>query len=290
MNFLIIGVTGQLGSALIKDAYALGYNVLAPTEVELDITKPQLFLKYLKEFSPDVVINTAAFHNLPLCEENPAMAFKVNCFAVKDMAAICEESDIWFMSFSTDYVFDGKKREPYIESDPPGPLQVYGLSKLAGEYAALSYSKSIIIRTCGLYGLQGAETKGGNFVDKRIKDSESLSRLEMGNDQMVSPTYTIDLSKAVLDIIVHPKIEKGIFHLVNEGSCTWYEFTKEIYRIMNIDIQLVPVDRKGRSSTFRRPLYSVLKNERARKLGIRLPFWKDAIRRYINTKYMNEVE
>lgn len=288
MKLLIIGESGQLGSMLIKDARVNGHNFLAPSETELDITKTDVFLSYMKDYLPDVVINTAAYHNVPLCEDNPIPAFQVNCIAVKEMADICTEMGKWFVSFSTDYVFDGKKGEPYIEMDKPGPLQVYGISKLAGEYAALSYPKSIIIRTCGLYGLQGAETKGGNFVDKRIRDAKKASRLEMSNDQTVSPTHTGDLSKSVLKLITHPSIEPGIYHLVNEGFCTWYEFTKEIYRIMNIDIELVPVDRKGKEGKMRRPLFTALKNMRAAKMGIVLPHWKDAIKRYLDIKYLKK--
>lgn len=289
MKILIIGKTGQLGSALIKDAIALGYNVFAPAKHELDITNKQSFLTAMKLFSPDVVINTAAYHNVPLCEVNPMKAFQVNCIAVKEMAEISSDFNTWFISFSTDYVFNGKKGEPYTESDTPTPLQIYGLSKLAGEYAALSYPNSIIIRTCGLYGLQGATSKGGNFVDNRIKDSEKNARLEVSNDQTVSPTYAGDLSKTVLQLITHPLKESGIYHLVNQGYCTWYEFTKEIFNIMGINIELVPVDRKGKTGNMRRPLFSALKNEKAEKIGIDLPDWRDGLIRYLNTKYLSKV-
>ena len=287
MKILIIGKTGQLGSALIKDANTIGYDVFAPSKHELDITNKQSFLTALKLFSPDVVINTAAYHNVPLCEVNPMKAFQVNCIAVKEMAEISSDFNVWFVSFSTDYVFDGKKREPYTESDTPNPLQIYGLSKLAGEYAALIYPKSIIIRTCGLYGLQGATSKGGNFVDNRIKDSEKNTYLEVGNDQTVSPTYAGDLSKAVLQLIMHPLRESGIYHLVNQGYCTWYEFTKEIFKIMDIGIELVPVNRRGKTGNMRRPPFSALKNENAAKISIDLPDWKDGLIRYLNVKYLN---
>ena len=287
MRILIIGKTGQLGSALIEDATALGHEIFAPSKHELDITNKQSFLTALKLFSPDVVINTAAYHNVPLCEVNPMVAFQVNSIAVKEMAEISSDFNAWFVSFSTDYVFDGKKKEPYTESDIPNPLQIYGLSKLAGEYAVISYPKSIIIRTCGLYGLQGATSKGGNFVDNRIGDAGKNTRLEVSNDQTVSPTYAGDLSKAVLQLITHPLKEPGIYHLVNQGYCTWYEFTKEIFKILDISIELVPVDRKGKTGSMRRPLFSALRNEKAAKIGIDLPDWKDGLSRYLNTKYSN---
>lgn len=288
MKILIIGKTGQLGSVLLKDALTLGHDVVAPSKQELDILNDDSFLDTMIQYKPEVVINTAAFHNVPLCEIEPVKAFQSNCIAVKKMAEISNEFDAWFVSFSTDYVFSGEKRRPYIESDMPGPLQMYGLSKLAGEYGALSYNKSIIIRTCGLYGIQGATSKGGNFVDNRIKDSKQNAQIEISNDQTVSPTYAGDLSKAVLRLIAHPSKEPGIYHLVNEGYCTWYEFTKEIFEILDIDIELVPVDRKGKTGTMRRPLFSSLKNEKATRLGISLPYWKEGLNQYLKNEYIGK--
>ena len=286
MKILIIGKTGQLGSALIKDALALGHDVLAPSREDLDILNEDSFLNAMINYKPEVVINTAAFHNVPLCEIEPVKAFQSNCISVKKMAEISNEFDAWFVSFSTDYVFSGEKQRTYVESDTPGPLQMYGLSKLAGEYGALSYDKSIIIRTCGLYGTQGATSKGGNFVDNRIKDSKQNTRIEISNDQTISPTYAGDLSKAVLQLIDHPSKEAGIYHLVNEGYCTWYEFTKEIFKILDIDVELVPVDRKGKTGEMRRPLFSALENERAKKLGVTLPNWKEGLNQYLKAKYI----
>ena len=288
MKILIIGKTGQLGSVLIQDALTLGHSVFAPTKQELDISDEVAFLNAMELYLPEIVINTAAFHNVPLCEVEPLKAFQLNCIAVKKMAEISNDFNAWFVSFSTDYVFGGEKQKPYIESDVPNPLQIYGLSKLAGEYATLSYEKSIIIRTCGLYGLHGAMSKGGNFVDNRIKDSKQNARIEISNDQTVSPTYAGDLSKAVLQLSAHPSKESGIYHLVNEGYCTWYEFTKEIFKILDTDVELVPVDRKGKTGKMRRPLFSSLKNEKAARLGISLPYWKEGLNQYLKNEYMGK--
>jgi dTDP-4-dehydrorhamnose reductase len=287
MKILLIGKTGQLGSALLKDSLASGHDIIAPSKLELDILNEASFLDTMKRYNPEVVINTAAFHNVPLCETEPVKAFLSNCIAVRKMAEISNEFDAWFVTFSTDYVFSGEKRRPYIESDTPGPLQMYGLSKLAGEYGALSY-KSIIIRTCGLYGTQGATSKGGNFVDNRIKDSKKNARIEISNDQTVSPTYAADLSTAIFQLIAHPSKEPGIYHLVNEGYCTWYEFTRKIFKILNIDVELVPVDRRGKTGNMRRPLFSALINEKAKKIGIKLPNWKDGLNQYLRLKYIGK--
>ena len=288
-KLLIIGRTGQLGSALIEDATVWGCQVYAPDRKELDISDRAAFTDAVESFRPDFVINTAAYHDLPACEREPAKAFEINCLAVNRMADICRQNGAWFISFSTDYVFDGAKKQPYLETDIPDPLQIYGISKLAGEYAAFSRApeSSIIIRTCGLYGLKGSSSKGGNFVDNRILDARRGSRIEISSDQTVSPTFAGDLSIAVMQLMMGQSRSPGIYHLVNQGYCTWYQFTAEIFRILDIKTEVIPVDRHGRSDDFRRPLFSALDNRKAAGLGINLPNWKDALRTYLTIKYLN---
>jgi dTDP-4-dehydrorhamnose reductase len=144
---------------------------------------------------------------------------------------------------------------------------------------------AVVVRTCGLYGLFGAEPEGGNFVDKRIQDAQRHANIQMGADQIVSPTYTQDLSLAVLQLIEHPERKPGIYHLVNEGKCSWYEFTKAIYEIMGYTVKMKPIDRGQRGTDMGRPIYSALANTRARELGIILPHWKDALARYLKARY-----
>jgi dTDP-4-dehydrorhamnose reductase len=284
MRILLIGATGQLGSDLIKNNPS--HHIVAPAKAELDVTRSDTIAAAIRDSRPDWVINTAAFHNVPLCEEQPEQAFRANCVAVKDLALACETYSARLMTFSTDYVFSGKQRKPYREEDCPDPLQIYGISKLAGEIIAraVAADRVIVVRTCGLYGQSGAASKGGNFVDNRIKDGRALIALDMACDQTVCPTSTDDLSKAVFDLIAKPSLGFGIYHLVNEGECTWYEFTKAIYEYLDIKMQVHPVDRGGRTNSMRRPLYSVLANTRARALGIRLPPWQDALKRYLIAK------
>ena len=286
MNILLIGKTGQLGGSILAEQTP--HRIYAPDRSELDIESKESCERAIAEFRPDVVINTAAFHNVPQCEVEPHRAFAVNCQAVRDLAAICKKMDVRLITFSTDYVFGGEQRTPYREDDRTGPLQMYGISRLAGELVALATASqhAVVIRTCGLYGLSGATSKGGNFVDKRIADAQTNSELDMGCDQVVSPTYTGDLAQAVLKLIEHPQHVPGIYHLANEGECTWFEFTKAIYEIMNLDVKVRPVDRGGMSGEMRRPLYSALANTKARALGITLPHWRDALERYIREKYV----
>jgi dTDP-4-dehydrorhamnose reductase len=285
MKILLIGKTGQLGGDILRNN--TNHEISAPDHNKLDIRSRESINTTIESCRPDAVINTAAFHNVPLCETEPATAFLVNCVAVRDLAAACNRVEALFITFSSDYVFGGEKRTPYLEDDKPAPLQIYGMSRLVGEHAALSAApcRAIVIRTCGLYGVLGAQSKGGNFVDKRIQDAKAQTTLEMGIDQIVSPTSTSDLSKAVLQLIEHPEKEMGIYHLANEGQCSWYEFTKAIYEIMGFPVKVIPVNRGGKSGDMRRPLYSALENTKARALGITLPSWRDGLERYLQNKY-----
>ena len=285
LKILLIGATGQLGGDLIRNNP--GYEFIAPDRQELDLARPAEAAAMVEALRPAFVINCAAFHNVPKCEEDPAQAFMVNCAAVRDLAAACARTGAWLVNFSTDYVFGGDRSVPWREDDCPAPLQIYGISRLAGEHAALSGApgRAIVIRTCGLYGRSGARSKGGNFVDGRVADVRAGKRIEMACEQVVTPTSTEDLSRAVFALLAVPALTGGVYHLVNEGACSWYEFTCEISRLAGGGAEVVPVDRGGRTGAMRRPLYSVLENTRARKLGITLPPWQEALAVYLRAKY-----
>jgi dTDP-4-dehydrorhamnose reductase len=280
MRILLIGATGQLGGDLVRNNP--GHEIVAPGRGELDLARPGEAAGLIGMLSPDMVINCAAFHNVPRCEEEPTQAFLVNCVAVRDLAAACAARGVRLVSFSSDYVFGGERREPWREEDKPFPLQVYGISRLAGEHAALAAAPAhaVVIRTCGLYGRSGARSKGGNFVDGRVADARAGRRIEMANEQVVAPTSTDDLSRAVFALL-EKSPPPGIYHLVNEGACSWYEFTCEIVRLAGGNSEVVPVDRGGRTGSMRRPLYSVLANTRARALGVTLRPWREALADYL---------
>ncbi len=285
MRILLIGRSGQLGGDLLRNNQ--GHQIVAPDRKELDLTRPEQLRAAIASHRPELVVNCAAFHNLPLCEEQPEQAFLVNCVAVWNLAASCRAANARLVTFSTDYVFGGDRRVPWGEDDAPRPLQVYGISRLAGEHAALAAAPehAVVVRTCGLYGESGARSKGGNFVDGRVADLRAGRAFEMASEQVVAPTSTEDLSKAVLALVAHPSLRPGIYHLVNEGQCSWYELTLAIAEILDLAAKVTPVDRRGLSGAMRRPLYSVLANRKARELGIVLPPWRDALQRYLRRKY-----
>lgn len=285
MRLLLIGSAGQLGSDLLRNNP--GHDVASPARGELDITRSDQVRAAMERHRPELVVNCAAFHNVPQCEADPGQAFRVNCTAVRDLARLCRDADARLFTFSSDYVFGGERRTPYGEDDLPRPLQIYGISRLAGEHAALSAAPAhaVVIRTCGLYGRAGARSKGGNFVDGRVADARAGKVIEMAMEQTVAPTSTDDLSRAVLALAAAPALAPGVYHLVNEGQCSWYELTQAIVEILGLSARVVPVDRQGRSGDMRRPLYSVLANHKARRLGITLPAWRDALERYLRSRY-----
>lgn len=284
MKILLIGKTGQLGSEIDKQSVEKGYDTHSFGHEELDITDSKKVKREIELFTPDVVINASAFHNVPLCEEQPDQAFLVNAIALAPIAKTCSKRNIKFITYSTDYVFDGLKRSLYREDDKPSPVQIYGISKAAGEYIALAYSTtSVVIRSSGVYGgLYGSRQKKGNFALNILENAQKQKVIEVAKEQIVNPTYGVDLAKATFDLLKHKKIS-GIYHLVNEGYCSWAEFAKEIIKIKGLKTKIIPVDRKGMAGSLRRPFFSALKNTKAKKLGVELPLWQDAIKRYMAT-------
>lgn len=283
-KILLIGKNGQLGNELIKDGSTFEFEIFAFKKDELDATNPLLVKEKIEEIKPDILINTSAYHVVPKCEENPSDAMAVNFIAVRNLAEVCKEKNIIFITYSTDYVFDGRKGTPYFENDQPNPLQIYGLSKLAGEDAALHIypEGTFVIRTCGVYGgKNGSPEKGGNFALNIIKEAGGKKEIEVSCEQIVAPTYAGDLSKATLKLL-ETGAKPGIYHLTNEGYCSWYEFTQEIFKLAGMETKVNPVDRSGLSGNMKRPKFSALENIKAKELGVELPGWQNGLKAYFN--------
>jgi len=287
-KILLIGKSGQLGSQIVKDAASFNFDVASFGREVLDVTNETQIKQTVYAVKPDILINTSAYHVVPKCEENPAMAMAVNFMAVRNLARICKQENIVFVTYSTDYVFDGEKDAAYEEDDQPNPLQIYGLSKLAGEDAALSVypTGSLVIRTCGVYGGEkGSPDRNGNFVLNIIKEAQGRANIEVSCEQIVIPTYAGDLSHATLKLLKQ-NVMPGRYHLVNEGHCSWSEFAVEIFKRAGVDAEVMPVDRGCMSGKMKRPRFSVLKNTKAKALGIELPSWQDGLDSYF--KFLNE--
>lgn len=284
MKILLLGKNGQLGEELHNQSMRLGYDMKAYSKRELDITNSKKVRARIKSIKPDVVINASAYHVLADCERYPHKAFLVNTVSIKGISEACNEVGARFVSYSTDYVFDGLKGSPYIESDKPNPLQIYGISKYAGEITALKYSpNTIIIRTCGVFGgKKGSRSKGGNFILSILKQAKGKKKLEVSSEQIVSPTYAHNLAEATLGLINKRNVN-GIYHLVNEGYCSWADFATEVVKLKEVSTRIIPVDRKGSVGTLKRPLFSALKNTRAKELGVVLPDWGKGVRQYLKS-------
>ncbi len=282
MKIAIIGADGQLGSDLVK--ILEGNNVFPLFYPDFDITKPERTKNILSQLSLEFVINTAAFHRVDECEDDPVSAFEVNALAVRNLALICQELDLVLVHFSTDYVFDGKKETPYVEENPPHPLNVYGVSKLAGEYFVRTILKSFfLIRTCGLYGEAGCWGKGSNFVDTVISLGKKNDPIRIVNDQTVTPTSTVELALRIKELI--QKQHYGLYHLTNEGQCTWFEFAETVFSLIGKSPKLLPVDSNSYGARALRPSYSVLKNRNAKKVGLsEFSHWKGALKQYLKKK------
>jgi len=282
MRIVLIGADGQLGTDLLRTL--AGDDVSPLYYPAFDSTRPDQARERLASLNPEVVINTAAYHRVDECEDNPEQALAVNALAVRMLARTCRDLGCGLVHFSTDYVFDGSQRKPYVEEDLPNPLMVYGVSKLAGEFFVRNtLERHFVIRTCGLYGEAGCLDKGGHFVDMILRRESQGLPLRIVSDQTVTPTSTVELARAVAEVIRTKSY--GLYHMTNEGECSWYEFAGAVFELIGKAPVLEPVDSSAYGSKARRPLYSVLENKKAKEAGLR-PFspWKDALRDYLKRK------
>lgn len=282
MRIVLIGADGQLGSDLLK---TLDKDEVTPlTYPDFDVTEPLKVRATLEGLRPEVVINTAAFHRVDECEDKPEASFQVNAWAVRDLARLGRELDFVLVHFSTDYVFDGKKRSPYVEGDPPNPLNVYAVSKLAGEFFIRSLlDRHFIVRTCGLFGEASSREKGYNFVDRMIALQGEGKMLQVVDDQWVTPTATAELAGRISDLIRTEHY--GLFHMTSRGECTWFQFARKVFALMRKKARLEPVDSQSYGAKARRPLYSVLENKRAGEIGLKdFSSWDEALELYLRKK------
>lgn len=282
MRIALIGADGQLGTDLFKTL--AGEDITPLYYPDFDITRPDLTASRLAALKPEVVINTAAFHRVDECEDQPERALAVNALAVRGLARLCRDLDCRLVHFSTDYVFDGLKRKPYVEEDLPNPLMVYGVSKLAGEFLVRNTLPGhFLIRTCGLYGQAGCLEKGGHFVDMILRRESQGLPLRIVSDQRVTPTSTVELARAVAELIRTDHF--GLYHLTNEGECSWYEFGQAVFDLIGKNPALEAVDSAAYGAKARRPLYSVLENKKAKAVGLRpLSHWRTALADYLRLK------
>lgn len=276
MKVLITGAQGMLGQALQKQL-TLKHEVIAFSREKLDITNYQEVKECIKAYSPDVVINSAAFTNVDECELVPDKAFLVNANGPRNLAIVCQEANASLVQISTDYVFDGKGKQPYGEFDQTGPVSVYGKSKLAGEELVKALTnKFYIVRTAWLFG-EG----GNNFVKTMLRLATERDSLTVVDDQVGTPTYTQDLAKAIGMLIETDYF--GVYHVTNSNPCSWYDFAREIFKQAgaNTIVQAMKSTELNRPAP--RPSFSVLDNRFWRLAGFsELRNHQDALSDYLN--------
>jgi dTDP-4-dehydrorhamnose reductase len=271
---LITGGGGQLASDLQS---LLGEDVRSFSHAELDIADADAVARALAEVRPDVVFNCAAFHNVDVCEREPDQSWAVNVRAVRELALRAPR----LVHLSTNYVFDGRRPEPYAEDDLPAPRSVYALTKLGGEYAALGYNeRALVVRSGGLYGLHGSASKGGNFVQRMIARAREQGALRMVADQRLQPTYTAHLAAALLEAV--EREAAGVLHLTASGACSWHQFTVAIMELAGLDVPVEPVETTIGPGGVDRPLNGVLARPAADALGLTpLPDWRAGLEEYM---------
>lgn len=272
MKILITGANGMLGQDLVPVLEDEDFEIIETDLDTLDITNFEQAKKVISDKKPDYVIHCAAYTNVDGAEGAFESAQQINTLGTENIARICAEQDITMIYLSTDYVFDGETNTPYTPNNEPNPINIYGKTKLKGELAVKKYCKKYyIVRTSWLYGHHGA-----NFVEKMISQVDKLE-LKVVNDRIGCPTWTVELSNAILDLI-EDEPEFGIYHICGSGQTSWFEFAKEIFKLMKKEVNLVPCSSNEFATKAKRPKYSVMNNDKCCRN------WKIALKDYMSLR------
>jgi dTDP-4-dehydrorhamnose reductase len=282
MKIAVIGANGQLGSDIGKVLAEGGHDVCSVTHADIELSNLESVVACLRANRPEVVVNTAAMHHVENCERQPERAYAVNAIGARNLAIVTRDLGAALVHVSTDYVFDGEKKQPYVEEDLPLPLNVYGNTKLAGEYfIRVLNRRHFILRTSALYGKQPCRAKGGeNFVDLMLRLARDRGQVRVVADEFVSPTSTVELAHQIAKLIASEAY--GLYHATAEGSCSWYEFAKEIYATTEVPVKLEAATPEEFSPKVRRPGYSVLENRALKASGLNVfRRWQDGLHEYL---------
>lgn len=280
MKLLVTGAAGMLGHDVMLAAGNAGHDVVGYGRAELDVTDPAALARKLDLERPDVVINCAAWTDVDGAEEAEEAAFAINGKGAGNVAAAASEVEARVVHVSTDYVFDGAKGAPYVESDQPAPLSAYARTKLAGEEAVAAANKRhFIVRSAGLFGISGR-----NFVDTMLRLSEDQNEVTVVRDQVGSPTYTWHLAYGIVRLI--DGMEYGIHHMAAAGQCSWYEFAREIFEQARVECRVLSITSEEFGAAALRPAFSALVSQREH--AIVLPHWQDGLAGYLAQRKAQE--
>jgi len=277
---LVVGAHGMLGRDLVALLGDRGHGI---DIADIDIASPESVLTVVAALKPEVVINCAAYTDVDGCEGNTETAMAVNGEGVAYLAMACRDLGALLVQVSTDYVFDGGKGTPYVEDDAPHPVSVYGESKLAGEMNAAFCPEHLIVRTQWLYGLHGK-----NFVETMLRLGAEKDELAVVDDQIGSPTWTVDLAQAIIALIDGGC--RGTYHVANSEYCSWNAFARAIFAENGMNVTVKPMTTTELNRPARRPLYSTLEcSKLTGDTGFRPQPWRDALREYLKLRISNQL-
>ena len=281
MRVAITGANGQLGSDLVKAFDAEGHEPIGLTHADIEIANLDSVLGCLRDIRPTVVVNTAAMHHVEHCERQPEQAFAVNALGARNLAMAAHELGAVLIHVSTDYVFDGEAGIPYEERDLPRPLNVYGNSKLAGEYfVSTMLERYYVLRTSAIYGTNPCRAKGRNFIELMLKLASERNEVRVVDDEFVTPTATADLANQI--VALSSRDCYGLYHATSEGSCSWFEFAQVIFAATGTKVTLKPAAPGEFPAKVPRPKYSVLENRGLKEQGINVfRTWQEGLAQYL---------
>ncbi len=282
MRYLITGYKGQLGYDIVRELKKRNENDIISLDVDdMDITNKDMVDTVITKYNPDVIMHCAAYTNVDGAEDNEELCYKVNVIGTKNIVEVAKKIDAKMLYISTDYIFDGNKEGLYEINDKANPLSVYGKTKYEGELETLKHDKSFIVRISWVFGINGK-----NFIRTMLRLAETRNEINVVCDQIGSPTYTVDLSKLLVDIVNTDKY--GIYHANNSGYCSWADFAKYIFEINSINVKVNPIKAADYPSKAIRPYNSKLSKQSLIDNGFELlPAWEDAVLRY-NEELNNE--
>jgi len=274
-KFLILGSNGQLGNEFQSILTKKNLSFQAPNKSDGNIADFQDIKNYIQRVHPDIIINCAAYNAVDDAEDHPDLAYLINSAAVENLAKICEKQNIFFVHYSSDYVFDGGKTVLYTEEDTPNPLNIYGQSKLKGEQIVLkTLSKTLVFRLSWVIG-QGQY----NFLYKLSQWAKNSQELKISSDEISVPTFTKDIVEITL--LSLEKDLTGLYHLTNSGQASRYELAEKFIQKMNLNNTLIPVSMDTFPTKAKRPKFSAMSNQKiSKELNIRIPNWKERILNY----------
>jgi dTDP-4-dehydrorhamnose reductase len=287
MRIAVIGANGQLGQDVVRAFAEQRDEVRALTHEHIELSSLESVAACLRATQAEVVVNTAAMHNVESCEQQPGRAQEVNVAGARNLATATRDLGSILIHVSTDYVFDGAKGSPYVESDEARPLNAYGRTKLEGERFVQDINpKHFVLRTAALYGSHPCRAKGGqNFVDLMLRLARERGRVRVVDNEFTSPTATADLARQIASL--RRSDAYGLYHATAEGSCSWYEFAREIFRVADVPVTLEAASPNEFPAKVPRPAYSVLENRELKSQSLNLfrP-WQDGLHAYLSQKQL----